>query len=107
MSVFPDFNESYVTENATDLRMICNVTDANPALYESYSWSKDGSLFKSSAAYTISTAERSNTGSYTCDATNEVGTSDPSPVFQLNVLCKFYIIQVLQSIVPTQIQNCV
>ncbi|VDI42885.1 Hypothetical predicted protein, partial [Mytilus galloprovincialis] len=84
--VLPDFNQSYVTENATDLRMICNVTDANPDIYESYSWKRDSSLITSEAAYTIPKVNRSHTGSYTCDATNAVGTSDPSPVFQLNVL---------------------
>ncbi|CAC5421782.1 unnamed protein product [Mytilus coruscus] len=85
VSVFPDFNQSFVTENATDLRMICNVTDANPAIYESYSWNKDGSWIKSAAEYTIPTVKRIHTGSYTCNATNSVGTSDPSQVFKLNV----------------------
>ncbi|VDI66502.1 Hypothetical predicted protein [Mytilus galloprovincialis] len=84
--VLLDFNESYVTENATNLRMICNVTDANPVLYESYSWKRDSSLITSEATYIIPKVNRSHTGSYTCDATNAIGTSDPSPVFQLNVL---------------------
>lgn len=90
--VSTEFNPSFVTENQTNLRMVCTVTDGNPADYF-YSWKKDGSAVSSAEKYVISSVKRADSGNYTCNSTNIVGTSDPSPVFQLNVLCKFYFFQ--------------
>lgn len=63
--------------------------DANPQL-ATFRWYKNDFIIDGStdASYTISTVRRSNTGSYKCDATNSVGSSDPSSDIQLDVLCK-------------------
>ncbi|CAC5383868.1 unnamed protein product [Mytilus coruscus] len=77
-------NPFAVKENTTDIHLTCNVTSANPAV-KSYTWYKDGVKVLEDNTYTIPTVSRSHTGSYTCDATNIVGSSDPSTI-QLNVL---------------------
>ncbi|CAG2236794.1 unnamed protein product [Mytilus edulis] len=72
----------------TGIQFSCVVEDTNPAV-TSFSWKKDNKEISKSSNYTIQTVQRSQTGSYTCDATNIVNTSDQSPVLQFYVLCKY------------------
>lgn len=67
--------------------MTCIVTDSNPAV-TSFIWKRAGSTISETANYTIPTVHRSHAGSYTCGASNIVGSSKPSTAIQLEVLCK-------------------
>lgn len=71
---------------------MCNVTASNPDV-SSYVWHKDGVNVSTAAIYTIPIVYRIHTGRYTCEATNSVGRSDPSSDLQLDVRCRFTIIQ--------------
>ncbi|VDI02567.1 Hypothetical predicted protein [Mytilus galloprovincialis] len=85
VTVSPDINPYKVKENTTNLHLTCNVTDANPAA-KGYRWYKDGSQVSTGDTYLIRTVRRSHTGSYTCDATNSVGSSNISSFIQLDIL---------------------
>ncbi|CAC5394889.1 unnamed protein product [Mytilus coruscus] len=85
VTVSPDENPYQVIENTTNIQLTCMVIYANPAV-TSYRWYKDGVKVSTAATYTILKVYRSHTGSYICDASNTVGSSDPSSVIQLDVL---------------------
>lgn len=92
MRVSSDTNLSNVIENSTNLHLTCNVIDAHPAVMY-YKWYKDGTkVATESQIYTLSTVHRSHSGSYSCEASNTVGSSGPSSGLQLDVLCKFNIL---------------
>ncbi|CAG2217814.1 unnamed protein product [Mytilus edulis] len=90
VAIFPNFTQYKVLENATNLNLVCRVTDANPTP-TFYGWYKDNSKINGNTAntYTISEVQRSHTGRYTCDATNAVNSSGRSSTVHLDVLCKF------------------
>lgn len=94
MTVSPDINPYHVTENTTNVYLTCMIIDANPFV-TSYAWYKNGVKISTSAIYNISTVYRSHSGSYTCDATNVVGSSDITPELNLDVHCKLCFINLL------------
>lgn len=64
------------------------MTDSNPSEI-SYRWKINNTWVQGDANHTIPIVHRSHTGSYACDAINQVGNSVPSSVIQLKVLCKY------------------
>ncbi|VDI53768.1 Hypothetical predicted protein, partial [Mytilus galloprovincialis] len=84
VTVSPDINPYRVTENTTNVYLTCMIKDANPSV-TSYAWYKNSVKISTSAIYNISTVHRSHTGSYTCDATNVVGSSDITSELHLDV----------------------
>ncbi|CAG2248419.1 unnamed protein product [Mytilus edulis] len=88
----PVHNPYDVPENSSNVQLTCNVTSTNPNV-TSFKWFKDGSkLLITDRTFTMAKVNRTNSGYYTCDATNSVGTSMNATVLELNVLCKFFIL---------------
>ncbi|CAG2227694.1 unnamed protein product [Mytilus edulis] len=83
--VYPSYNPFNVIENITNFQLTCTVTDSYPAV-TSFRWYKDGSVISTSASYTLPIVRKSDGGRYTCDATNDVGSSGLSSLLILNVL---------------------
>ncbi|CAC5365728.1 unnamed protein product [Mytilus coruscus] len=83
--VSPYYNPFNVIENKTNLQLTCAVTESKPSV-TSFRWYKDGSIISTTAIYTIPIVKQSNSGRYTCDATNDVGSSGLSTSLILNVL---------------------
>ncbi|CAC5421786.1 SN [Mytilus coruscus] len=96
VAVYPVRTPFTVVENTTNINMNCKVTSANPNV-TSYKWYKDGLDIATVATYTISTVHRSDTGIYTCDATNSVGSSTSSSAVQLNVLYGIEISSIMEN----------
>lgn len=92
MTISSDKNPYIVIENTTNLNLMCNVTASNPAV-SSFVWHKDGVKVSTNDIYRIPIVYRIHTGRYTCEATNSVGRSDRSHDLQLDVRCRFNIIQ--------------
>ncbi|CAC5421796.1 unnamed protein product [Mytilus coruscus] len=84
-TIFPASSPYTMVENTTNFNLSCTVTDGNPTA-TSYNWYKDGSHISTAAIYTISTVYRTDTGNYTCDATNKAGSSNPSSAVEVHVL---------------------
>ncbi|CAC5394878.1 unnamed protein product [Mytilus coruscus] len=87
VTITPNYTQFTVIENKTNLQLDCIMADANPHV-GTFRWYKNGNIIDgfTDASYTISTVWRTHTGSYTCDATNTVGSSGPSSAVQLDVL---------------------
>ena len=69
----------------------CAVTDANPNTGITWRWTKTNSpntVLHSGPNYSISNIQRGRSGSYSCIATNTVGTSDPATT-EIDVRCKY------------------
>ena len=67
----------------------CTVTDANPKTMN-WRWFKTDSpnnVLHNGPSYTLSNIQRGTTGSYSCTASNTVGTSEAATV-DINVQCK-------------------
>ena len=68
----------------------CTVTDANPSTNITWKWIKTDSpnmVLYNGPNYTISNIQRGRLGSYSCTASNTVGTSEAATV-NVNVQCK-------------------
>lgn len=87
VTISPTIGQYNVIENKTNLKLTCNVTDANPPV-TGYKWYKDGFEIYSNSIYTILKVRQFDKGSYTCGSSNEAGSSNSSFDLQLNVLCK-------------------
>lgn len=87
VTVSPELREYYVIENTTNVQLACVVREANPVA-KSYRWYKNNASISNGAVFTIASVHTLDSGSYTCDATNAVGTSTQSFAIQLIILCK-------------------
>ena len=68
----------------------CTVTDANPSTNITWKWIKIASpnmVLYNGPNYTIPNIQRGRSGSYSCTASNSVGTSEAVKVI-IDVLCK-------------------
>ena len=68
---------------------VCAVTDANPSTNITWKWIKTDSpnmVLYNGPNYTISNIQRGRSGSYSCTASNTVGTSEAAKVI-IDVLC--------------------
>ena len=68
---------------------VCAVTDANPSTNITWKWIKTDSpnmVLHNGPSYTISNIQRGRSGSYSCTASNTVGTSEAAKVI-IDVLC--------------------
>ena len=73
--------------------LVCRVTDANPSINISWRWYKADrpeTILHNGPNYTIANITRGRSGSYSCTASNTVGTSEPATV-NMNVQCNFFL----------------
>uniref|UniRef100_A0A3B4U9M5 Ig-like domain-containing protein n=1 Tax=Seriola dumerili TaxID=41447 RepID=A0A3B4U9M5_SERDU len=73
--------------------LICNVIRSYPQP-STYNWFKNGTHIDQKQSYVVETIKPENRGSYTCEATNDVGTGTSKPLL-ISVQCKFHTIPVL------------
>ncbi|CAC5371766.1 unnamed protein product [Mytilus coruscus] len=87
VSTSPRFNPFNIIENTTNVNVTCTVTSARPPV-SSFRWYKDNSTIATTATFTIQRINRSDSGRYSCEATNSIGTSGQSSQSELllNVL---------------------
>lgn len=87
--VRPDSLSPYSVREGDTAIMACTVTDANPNTNITWRWSKTDSpnmVLHNGATYTIPNIQRGRSGTYTCRASNTVGTSEPVTII-LDVQC--------------------
>lgn len=71
------------------MTLTCNVKRSQPQPH-TYSWRKNGEFLSSSSGqtYVVERIKPEDSGSYTCEAINIVGTGTSKPL-QITVVCKF------------------
>nr|XP_057939409.1 B-cell receptor CD22-like isoform X2 [Doryrhamphus excisus] len=62
-----------------EMVLTCNVTRSNPAV-RVYSWSKDGNPVGHQRDHVVGSVQPEHAGSYTCEASNEVGGGTSAPI---------------------------
>ena len=80
-----------VTEGET-ASLSCTLTDANPRTSIIWRWIKTDSyniVFYNGPNYTIPSIQRGKAGSYSCTASNIVGTSEAATIY-VNVQCRLF-----------------
>lgn len=82
--------DSEVKEN-TEMNFTCNVIKSHPPTLTSYSWYKNDRLIpgRQQKVWFVQRIQRSDGGSYKCEATNSAGTGTSHPR-QIKVQCKFH-----------------
>ena len=75
--------------------LICTITTANPNTIITWRWIKtdrQATVLHNGPTYTILSIQRGSSGSYSCTASNSVGTSDAATIL-LDVQCMHFYIQ--------------
>jgi hypothetical protein len=81
----------YQVEEKRTATMVCSVSDANPNTDITWRWVKTDSpsnVLHSETTYTIYNIQRAASGTYSCTASNSIGTSIPVTV-EVDVQCKY------------------
>lgn len=78
--------------------LMCTVTDANPNNNITWRWFQTDRLdtnLNNGHTYTIPNIQRERSGSYSCTASNNAGTSDPASII-VDVQCMYFIHNLLK-----------
>lgn len=87
VNMYPGYNPYILYEGQQKIKLTCVILDANPAVNMMYNWTNVGAPI-SGKVINIANVLRSDSGHYSCTATNMIGISN-TIWKQLDVQCKY------------------